>query len=365
MSFNIHSFKKDNNEVEFIIDDLHFSYINSLRRSILQDISTYGFLNENINIKSNNSMLNNQFLSHRISLLPLHNPNKLPLQDYVFTINKQNNENTVGVVTTDDFVIRHKNNGDIINTNDIFPHDDITGDPILLVKLNPRRYNETVYMECVPTLGTGKDNAAFQCTSQSTYKFVVDKDRAEEEFAKLINDDMSEEEISDIRRKFDTLDIKRCYYIDEKNNPSKTKFMIESIGPIPPENIPILASRSIIERINKLEMELSKVDSNTVLFQKSKKHKNAVIIKLINEDDTIANIIKHYIYEHYVETGKFSYIGYKRSHMLRDDVTIKVISENGEINEVKAILKETFEKLKEIYTMFSQKYRESVIVPQD
>lgn len=359
MDFQLRDYTQEEQEASFIIENMHFAYINSIRRSILQDIQVYGFTKENINLIQNNTMLNNQYLGHRISQLPLFNPKGYPLQDYQFTIQKENNTNQVSEITTDDFVIRHKENGTEIPTLEIFPHDPITNDAILLVKLNPMRYGEKVHIVAVPSLGSGKDNASFQCTSQASYGFVVDDQRAEEEFQKRIQPDMTDEMIEKERLLFNSLDRKRCYYIDEQGNPSTVRFMLESIGPVPVQNIPVLAIDAIIERLTKLEIELRKQDSNLLLFQKSKKHQNAVIVKFINEDDTVANPIRHYIYQTYIEEQNgesVSYVGYKRPHYLKNDVIVKMITNDGEIESAKAIMQNTFSQLKAIYGEFKTKY---------
>ena len=272
-SFTLKNFNlNDQFSSQFDIEDLHFSYINSIRRIILQHIPTYGFLSSDITITDNNSMLNNQYLGHRISLLPLFNPNGLPLQDYIFSIDKKNPNNQVLSITTDDFEIKHKDTGDIIPTQHIFPHDPITNDPILLVKLNPRRYNEKIKLQASPILGIGKMNAGFQCTSQASYKFIVDEEKAESEFQKKIEPNMSPEDIQKARNLFDTLEKKRYYYQNDNGDASKVQFLLESIGPIPVQNIPVLAINAMVEKLQLLKIELSKVDSDKVLFQKSKKH---------------------------------------------------------------------------------------------
>jgi DNA-directed RNA polymerase subunit L len=246
-----------------------------------------------------------------------------------------------------------------IPTLEIFPHDPITNEPILIVKLNPMRYEERVVLEAVPTLGSGRDNASFQCTSQASYGFVIDEQRAESEFEKQITPDMDEEAITKARKLFNTLEKKKYYHIDDNGIPSKIKFMLESIGNVPVQNIPVLAADALIERFTKLEIELSKADSDLLIFQKSKKHRNAVIVKFVNEDDTIANPIRHFIYQKHIEEEdreNVRYVGYKRPHYLKNNVIVKMITQDGGIDGAKAIMSSTFSSLKQIFTDFKNKY---------
>ena len=109
----------------------------------------------------------------------------------------------------------------------------------------------------------------------------------------------------------------------------------------------------------KLEMELTKQDSELLLFQKSKKHQNAVIIKFVNEDDTIANPIRHHIYQTYIEEQNgenVSYVGYKRPHYLKNNVIVKMITNDGEIAGAKAIMANVLAQLKTLYGEFKTKY---------
>ena len=52
------------------IKDIRLSLVNGLRRCIINSVKSIAF--EDINIIINNSPLHNQFLSHRIEMIPIH-----------------------------------------------------------------------------------------------------------------------------------------------------------------------------------------------------------------------------------------------------------------------------------------------------
>ena len=111
----------DNSEVkddtlDFVIsgqDDygLDKSIVNSLRRTLMTEIPCVGFRVEegtrkDIHIEINNSSLHNEFLMHRISLIPLYlNPEEYE-QQYLFYLNvKHDSKESFKFITTDDIQI--------------------------------------------------------------------------------------------------------------------------------------------------------------------------------------------------------------------------------------------------------------------
>ena len=76
MSF-LSNFKFGDNEMIFDVNNLNHSLLNSLRRLIITDIETLAFRTEygidsDIQVHKNTSSLHNEFLTHRISLVPIH-----------------------------------------------------------------------------------------------------------------------------------------------------------------------------------------------------------------------------------------------------------------------------------------------------
>ena len=81
ISIELTSSNKSENNIEFDIkgtseDGLHKSIINGLRRVLLSMIPTIGFRTEkndsDIIIEKNTTSLHNEYLLHRISLVPLY-----------------------------------------------------------------------------------------------------------------------------------------------------------------------------------------------------------------------------------------------------------------------------------------------------
>ena len=84
------------------------SVINGIRRTLITDIDTCAFEESNIIINTNKSALHNEFLKHRISLIPLYiDPIKY---DYLlFELKVKCNDETIKNITVDMFDVYRLN----------------------------------------------------------------------------------------------------------------------------------------------------------------------------------------------------------------------------------------------------------------
>ena len=99
----------DANSIGFEIRNLDLSFVNSLRRIIMSEVPTVGFRTEpytksTIKIIKNTSSLHNEFISHRIGMIPVgikDIDNYYPLQ-YKYILNIKNETTEIINVTTKD-----------------------------------------------------------------------------------------------------------------------------------------------------------------------------------------------------------------------------------------------------------------------
>ena len=84
---------KHNYYVEFELGNIQTSMANAIRRLMISDVETVGFRTEpykacQINVIHNDTPLHNQFVLHRISMIPISvvNPDKFDVDDYLFII---------------------------------------------------------------------------------------------------------------------------------------------------------------------------------------------------------------------------------------------------------------------------------------
>ena len=156
---------EDCQETKFLIHSMKTHIVNSLRRTIMADYKKYGVAEENVIINTNSSILHNEIIRHRISMVPVNVEEKT--DDYSFSINVTND-------TTDEFLV--------VLTDDIECNENITftkGIPIIeLKKGQTLDLNGTIDYNC-PLYGgcqyRATSNIFFNITKQAFLKEQNDK----------------------------------------------------------------------------------------------------------------------------------------------------------------------------------------------
>ena len=106
--------KHSNNETSFSLNNINNSLANALRRIVISEFKTVGFRyhesSSDIQILKNTTKYHNEYLSHRISMIPLHgtNPDTFDIDKYKFVINKKNTSDNVLAITSNDFDVYEK-----------------------------------------------------------------------------------------------------------------------------------------------------------------------------------------------------------------------------------------------------------------
>ena len=143
----------DPDTLKFLAEDVDCSLLNAIRRIIIGEVPTLAFRTEygresDIKILKNTSALHNEFLGHRLSLLPIHydytkfddfTPDK-----YLFVLKKQNTTNRTMDITTEHIEVKDISKDPPTIMSDtfresLFPRDPITKDFILINKLKPSK----------------------------------------------------------------------------------------------------------------------------------------------------------------------------------------------------------------------------------
>ena len=160
----------------FTINGLDLSIVNALRRTILTDIPNVGFRADppSLEILKNNGPLHNEFLLHRMSMIPLHlSEEEVENWDentMTFELDVENKSEVMTNVTTLDIKIEPPPKG---NNKKIFPHSAVTKPPsgILITRLRPK---EELHIRGKAVKGTAREHAGFSPVSLCTYSFVSD-----------------------------------------------------------------------------------------------------------------------------------------------------------------------------------------------
>ena len=162
--------KDDQFLLKFTLENSCSSFANSLRRTIISGVDTVGFDTEDYDTSSvrvieNTCSLHNEFLLHRIGMIPINviNTKAFDTSKFKFILNVQNTGNVIMDVTTANFEVINTETGNKEDTLKFFPPNSITGENILITRLkpNPDGKGEKVHLEGTCVIRNGSYNARF------------------------------------------------------------------------------------------------------------------------------------------------------------------------------------------------------------
>ena len=231
------------------------AFVNTIRRKLLSDVRGVAMVAEpvedsSIIIKENHSRLNNQFLSLRISLIPVHIPppnyggEMSVLDRYEIRIDKICDIPGGEInVTTDDIMIYDKSTGGFLEKSlvqKIFPRETLTSTGGLMIKniSNPihilplrgprgEQPGESVKIRAGLKVGTGGVHPCFSQVSAVSYE-IAEGVTAADTFGKTMN--------------------------------TEIRFMVESVGVQTPEIILIQAVDELIRHVVTIQTELGVIE---------------------------------------------------------------------------------------------------------
>ncbi len=369
------------NRINFKIKDLDLSIINAVRRIILAEIPNVAFYfdpydidNNSIKIKTNTGVIHNEFLAHRISLVPLcFDENEIYNFDpkkYKFVLHKKNTSNSVMNVTTADFDIIDESGSKYPEKfrEKILPKNPITGNYILLTKLKPNLYDtnngEELELECTPSLNIAKTHSRWCPVSQACYFNNIDKEAVEKAFIEKVNKakkekpQLSSADIASMRSQFEALDIQRHFKKNKYDEPCEFTFLIESECRLNPKFLFYKALVILVEKFKMVykalevlpsinpDIELVQLGTVDGFYQ----------LKIKNEDHTLFNTMQCLFYDQELRNNKDTklvYIGYSQPHPHDKLMYLKLkFNESVNIEFTRAFivqnLEKSIEKLKEL-----------------
>jgi len=384
--------EKDNFKIEtsIILDKLPVSLVNSLRRVLLSNIPIVTFddtwdsniENRFINILKNTSSLHNEFVSHRISLIPLnmHNDNLKIISKYdnikalrtykfknidnvpKFKLHIKNNNETRTLkdtldfieITSNDFIVMPSEDDDIIfpGIDTFIKPDPFTKDyiPINILKPNILEDDQGEEMELIakPRPGIGLINSRYTPVGTVSYSFVTNDELAETIFVKKIEYEnkerigkglskYTESEIMSLKKSYNVLDKQRVYVKNKNGEASRFNLRVESIGFLDSDQL-------IFDSIETLKLMLSDVKNcfvfennsnndliintnNKININESINTLGGYIFTLINENHTIGNLITEYskilyCFEEPLDYKLFNCVNYRMPHPLTEEIEI-------------------------------------------
>ena len=304
-----YNYDKLSDKHSFVLNDVDLGIINSIRRIILSEIPVIGFYGEDeptIKIPINTGPLHNEFMIHRIGLIPLHISEEITENyedgEYEFELNIENKSNQIINITTANFTGTYKEKKlTKEELNAIFPANKITKSHILITRLRP---SEHLHLKASAIKRTGKLNASFSPVSLSNFYFI--------------------EDITEVKE--GVLERHRNYVKNKYGDPIKVEFQIEPINGL---SYKYLFRKAIDIIIDKLEILIEKLVNKEIPIEPVQSCKNSFNFQIDNEDDTLGNLIQSLMHNKYIrDNNKFkdydcSYVGYICPHPLISQLIIR------------------------------------------
>jgi DNA-directed RNA polymerase subunit L len=368
---NITILSKKGKNLKFRIKNIDCSIINSIRRVILSEIPNvaisfdpYEVEMNDINFIKNTSTLHNEFIGHRLSMIPINldeyivdNFDMSDEKHYTYKINIQNTTNDIINVTTNDIKVYFENKEIDKKKRDlIFPRNAITKDHILINKLKPNYYNNTLgeemNIEMKTRIGIAKTHARWCPVSTCTYFNTLDESNNKEILAELLKNEKSKAEIDTIKNQFNCIDKYKNFVKNEYDEAISFDVEIESECYLSPKyllekSIDILISKldDIISKPNKYTVDA--IDVDTSLY----------MVTINNETHTIANLLQACLYKIYHREGTgIIYVGYNVPHPLDERVVFKIRLDSN-FNSVDELLIDAIPKIKSILSVVANEIK--------
>lgn len=351
----------DPQHIRFEVEDVDLSIVNALRRTLISHVPNVAFCfdaydraRNDVTIHKNTSTLHNEFLGHRISLVPVGvSENQLRIFEpskYRFVLKAKNNTDKPMFVTSADIAVFDHTGAKLPKDarDALFPACSITGDSVLLVKLKPVSYSAATYdlhgeeidVECTASIGTGHEHARWSPVSECYFRNKQDVASSTQALAKRIEelgDDA--EEIKTVREQWPTLNAHRHFIKNSAGMPRVFEFFVKSEAPgLRPAYLVFKALRVLVDRVTALKDAMRSRDTSKVTVDAVSNLDDFYEFSVQNEDHTIGNLVHALLYNKWVlqEGGKaVSYVGYYLPHPLEDRIVFKVkVASSGEVSDV-------------------------------
>ena len=371
MNPSVTNHREEKDIFQFTLSGVNVSLANALRRIILNDIQTVVFRTETYAdnqciISINTGRLHNEIIKQRLSSIPIFSEDLTELpNNYIMEVDVANNTDHILFVTTQDFKVKNKQNGNYLTekeTNKLFPPNKISGNYIDFARLRPQIGDipgEHLKLSCEFAVSSVATNSMFNVVSKCAYGFTVDVAKAADVWSQMENKMASEgstrDDIEFAKRNFNLLDAERHY----KEN--SFDFILRSTGVY---SCPTIMKKACVIMQNKLLDFGAAVDSDIVAILPSETSgvkttmDNCFDIILENEDYTLGKTLEYYLYQTYfVDKKTLIFCGFKKLHPHDSSARIRVtFAEKADKVQVREYLREACAKLQEVYVEIHSKF---------
>ena len=308
-------------ELRFEVRGADVALLNALRRVIHADVPNVAVdfdpnapSETSVVFHENTSSLHNEFLAHRLAMIPVcMREDEMPsCHEFTMSLQVKNNGSENVHVKTSDIVVRDQNGKERPElAARWFPRNATTQDSILITTLKPNpQYagpGESLNVDFRCRVGLPRENAAFASVSVASFVNRIDPDIRAEKMRELGIDGGD----ADAVRQFDALDAQRCFRRNEHGEAAEFEFFVESTSGRRPEDIVSQALRILVQKIEK-------VDERAELAASPREGMHELNIR--DEDHTLGNLLQSVCFKTLYAGGSVSFVGYNVPHPLENVV---------------------------------------------
>lgn len=378
---------------------LEKSIVNSLRRILLTEIPCVGFRFDegklsDLKMETNKTSSHNEFLLHRISLIPLFIDPFEYNKDYLFQLQVKHNTNEPFLFVTSDMfeIYPLKDNLDEVNLNilDINNYDlkktlskeekkKIIRPFIykereyynLITELkntySSDSYNQEISLYGSPSVSNGKEHARWKAVSDAVYTFTKDIDMfksVSNEKADLKNITNEAERLNFIKS-LELSESERYFHRDVNGEPYIYDFKVTSCHYLKSKDLFILANNIMKNKLNNLKNNLILLvqgKETPMSVTNHKKSNTTYEILIPGEDDTLGNVIQSHVVNNFIDDKSLINIcSYRRSHPLEEHIILTIsinpenkIAKNNDEAKLNAIVKFLEDVINDISSIYDE-----------
>ena len=337
-------------ELKFDLLNSKTSLANAIRRICINEVPTVGFdtidyQNSSIRVIENTTSLNNEFILHRIGIIPINikDPTSFDTSNYLFKLNVSNDTNSIINVTTKDFKVLNLSTNQEEDTLSFFPPDVDSNDNILIVKLkpNPNGEGEKINIEGNAAIGNGLINSRYTPTCVSIYINKLNASKFNDALELAIQNHNETKEVvlagpdlDKFSKRYRIAEEERYFETDENDEPNAFSFIIESIGMISSHKILYSAIDILIDKLEMVKRELLVSDSDIITVVESDAIMNGYDIIFKNESHTLGYLLQQYI-DTIVGEDNLLFVAYKVPHPLKKEMFVRISLVNNTQKNVK------------------------------
>lgn len=381
---------------------LHKSIVNAIRRTLLSSIPTVAFRtlidDSDITIVKNTTSLHNEFMLHRISMVPLYIDPKTFHKQFLFYLKvEESTETPIRMVTANDF--------------QIFPlKPDVVPDEITEMKLSdydmesplsdvdkkklfrPFEYKgkdnyciltelkqsgssqkQALELYGVPSVSYAYEDVRWQSVSRASYMFKKNDELFQSVLQEKINvQKIPSEEQEQFKKSLEISESERYFHRDMNMEPYWYSFTIDAIHHYSPKELFIQACEIIQSQCSIIKQEFSKLPSGKEsLVELISKQGTVYHIILNGYDDTLGNLIQTHIANQKInDESSFNVCGYKKIHPLEErikfiislnmDHPVTKLSEPQKVNEIIKVFSETCDEISKTFETIIQAANDSM-----